>query len=214
MLYCDPSDVYQYGVPAGSIPNPSRLVDEVDVTDNTITLGDHGLEDDQEVVLRAESGGTMPAPLDDDTTYFAIVVNEHRFSLAASAGGSVIDLTTAGSRLVLIPKLPMAAAIRWASRVLDEEIPAHAMPLSEGATIPEVLRITAAELAGWKLTKHAGGDSRTVGQVLDEAQKRIARWAKGIPMRDPNAPSRTNLAASASAPYRDRRGWSQYGGIS
>jgi hypothetical protein len=48
--------------------------------------------------------------------------------------------------------------------------------------------------------------------VRDDAEKRIARWAAGIPVR--NAPGQTpaGLAASATVPYRDRRGWSRYGG--
>jgi hypothetical protein len=49
--------------------------------------------------------------------------------------------------------------------------------------------------------------------MVTEARKHLARLSTGAPVRDANATAPANLAASASAPYVDSRGWSRYGGI-
>jgi hypothetical protein len=180
-------------------------------------LGDHGLVTGGEVQLRAESGGTLPAPLVANTAYFAIVFDEHRFSLAATLEdadtGAAIDLTTAGSRVMTVPRLPMAAAILFASRMIEDNLPAHVIP-QEGDTIHDYLRITCAEIAAGKLGRYTGSESRSLTKIVDDAMKRLARWASGIALRGPDAPAKANLAAgSASQPLRDARGWSRFGGL-
>lgn len=219
MLYCSPSDVYSHGVPPGAVANPARPPASVDVSTDTFELGDHGLITGGEVSFRAEAGGTTPAPLAANTIYYAIVIDEHRFKVASSLvnaeANTPINLTTTGARLMLVPKLPMSAAIAFASRVIDDKLPAHAVPL-EGEPIPEILRITAAELAAGKLGAFSGSTSRTLTSIVDDAHKRIDRWAKGIPLRGPDVPKRLNLAASSVSPTRplcDSRGWGKYGGF-
>lgn len=215
MDYCDTSDLYSHGLPRGSVPNPGRLVVSVDTTGNTLTLGDHGLSEDDVFTLRPEGGVTasMASPLVSGTTYFAGVVSDSLFQVKASEGGPVIDLTTAGARMVLVVPLPLAAAIRWASSMIDQFLPAHAVPLDSGS-IPEILRATTAELAAGKVLRMAGKSSKTITAMIEEAGKLVARWGKGVPLRGENAPTtHTNLAKSATLPYNDARGWNRFGGI-
>ncbi len=216
MDYCDPADLYSYGLPRGSVPNAARLVASTDTTANTFTLGDHGLADNDPFMLRPEGGTTasMAAPLTANVTYYAAVVSDHQFSARAAPDGAVIDLTTAGARMVLVVPLPIPAAITWASSVLDQFLPAHAAPL-EGMPIPPVLRATCAELAAGKVLKVMGRQSKTITDMIKDASVLVQRWAKGVPIRGENAPeTHTNLARPATAPWCDRRGWQRFGGIS
>jgi hypothetical protein len=229
-LYCAPADLYAFGLPRGSIANPGRLLASVSSSANTLTLDEHGLADDDEFRLRVEAGGTMPGGLAAGTTYFAKVTDASQFQARATAGGAAIDITSEGDaeRVLVIIPLPVMSWIRWASRVVDELVPAHVVPLvkvdaskvredetgydaSTGA-YPEIVTITVAELAAGKGLGFGGASSRTLTQAVDAARKRLEAWGKGIPLR--NAPGQTpaNLATSATVPYRDRRGWSRYGG--
>jgi hypothetical protein len=197
------------------VPNNGRLVTSVDTAGNTLTLGDHGLSEDDAFSLRPEGGVTasMAAPLVANTTYFAGVVSDSLFKAKATAGGSAIDLTTAGARMVLVVPLPISAVIRWASSMLDQFLPAHAVPL-DGESIPEILRATCAELAAGKLLRVSGKSSKTITAMIEDAGKLVQRWGKGVPLRGENAPTtHTNLARSASLPYNDARGWNRFGGI-
>ncbi len=215
MNYCDPADLYSHGLPRGSVPNNGRLVSSVDTSANTLILADHGLATDDEFSLRPEGGVTasMASPLVANTTYFAIVVSDSAFKAAATAGGAAIDLSSVGARMVLVVPLPTTAAIRWASSMLDQFLPAHAVPLSADE-IPDILRATCAELAAGKLLRVTGRSSKTVTAMIEEAGKLVARWGKGVPLRGENAPTtHTNLARAATLPYCDRRGWNRYGGI-
>ena len=213
MDYCETADLYSYGLPRGSVPNPGRLVASVDISANTLTLGDHGLADGDVFTLRPEGSGSMPGPLVSGTRYYARDVTDDTWKAAATLDGTAIDLTTAGSRVLLIVPLPIAASIRWASNTLDQFIPAHAAPL-DGEPIPVILRTTCAELATGKLLKMMGRNSKTIAAMLEDTAKIVARWSKGVPIRGENAPeTHTNLARAATAPYCDRNGWNRYGGI-
>jgi hypothetical protein len=210
VAYCAASDLYDFGVPRGAAPNPGRLVSSVDATADTLALDVHGLDADSPVVFRAEAGGTMPAPLVAGTTYYAIPVSEYAFQVAASPGGSAIDITTAGERVIAITPLPVAAAIAYASRVIDEHLPAHAVPLAD--PVPEIVKITAAEIAAVKLVGTRGATGKSLAETIDAAYKRLDSWLRGQPIRGANVPPRTNLATSATAPFADVRGWSRFGG--
>lgn len=209
--YCSPSDLHAFGVPRGSIPNPGRAVASVNVTDNTITLDAHDLGADEVIGFRAGAGGSLPAPLVAGTTYYADPVDDTRFRVRAAAAGAAIDLTTAGSIVLLLVPLNKAAAISFASRLIDEMIPAHLVPLE---TVPDIVKITCAELAAWKLASMRGSASKSLLDMYKAADEIIKRWAKGVPVRGtPKAEKRTNLAVSATAPYCDSRGWNKFGGI-
>lgn len=207
--YCAASDLYDFGLPRGAVANPGHLIASVSAGANTLELDQHGFSEDNPVLFRAEAGGSLPAPLVEGTTYYAIPVNESTFSVAATEGGSAIDLTTAGSRILVIAPLPVAQAIAWASRIIDDMLPAHLVPLT--APIHELVKMTCAELAAHKLLKGAAPKSLTA--TVDEARKRLERWATGVPLRGENVPQAANTAVSASVPYRDARGWNRYGGL-
>lgn len=229
-LYCVPSDLHAFGLPRGSIPNPGRPLASVSEPNDTLTLDVHGLADDDAFFLRAEAGGTMPGGLSAGTMYYAKTIDESTFQARATAGGAAISITSAGDpeRVLLIVPLPVDSWIRWASRTVEEMLPAHVVPLVkvddagvredeagyDAATgkYPGAVVICTAELAASKGLGFGGVSSRTLAKVRDDAEKRLARWAAGIPVR--NAPGQTpaNLATSATVPYRDRRGWSRYGG--
>lgn len=209
--YCETADLYDFGLPRGAVRNPGRRAGTVSVVANTIELEGHGYSNDTVLAFRAEAGGTMAAPLVEGTQYYAIVVDDDHFSVAAAAGGAAIDITNAGSRLVVIHKLPIQSAIEYASEVVLDMLPAHVVPLT--APYPRIISMTVAEIAAAKLGFYSGGKSTGMADTLDAAQKRVARWATGVPIRGANAPAAASLS-SAMIPRDDSGGWSRYGGIS
>lgn len=211
--YCESADLHSYGLPRGAIPNPGRNVASVNTTANTLSLDEHGFATGDPLTFRAQSGGSLPAPLAEGTTYYAIAVDDTRFSVSATEGGAAIDLSSAGSRVLAISRLPREAAIRWASGIIDQSLPAHAVPLT--APYPDIVIATCAELAVGKLAGYAGAGSKSLADMIAAANARIAKWAKGVPLRGENTDTqpRTNTAAVAAVPYVDTRGWNRYGGI-
>lgn len=67
----------------------------VDTGTNTATAPSHTLSNDQ--VIRVESTGTLPAPLQPNTDYYSRNVTADTFQISASAGGAAINLTTKGT---------------------------------------------------------------------------------------------------------------------
>lgn len=209
--YCSQADLYSFGLPRGGTPNPGRLASTVESDDDTIELDVHGFSLGDPVRLRAESGGALPAPLTAGATYYAVPVDESHFKLSATAGDGAIDFTADGTRVVVIAPLPIDAAILWASRIIDDMLPAHAVPLEE--PYHELIIATCAELAAGKLLALRGSASKSLGEMIQYAQKRLERWGKGVPLRGANVPPAANLAVGTSAPHSDTRGWSRYGGL-
>jgi hypothetical protein len=183
----------------------------VDATANTLTLGAHGFALNDLVSFRPEAGGSLPAPLVAGTSYYAIPVTDDSFSVATTEDGSSVNITSAGSLFVAIAPLPVAAAISWASQIIDDMLPAHVVPI-EADAIPEIVRFTCAELAAGKLAARSGNASKSLTEIVDAANKRLARWGKGVPIRGAVVPPHAGLSASATAPFRDRRGWNRWGG--
>jgi hypothetical protein len=179
---------------------------------STLAIDGHGFATDDPVSFRAEAGGSLPAPLAAGTAYFAKPTTDDAFQVAATAGGAAITLTTAGARVIAIAPLPIASAIAWASRLVDDMLPAHLVPMV-APNIPEIVRMTVAELAAGKLLGRTGSASKSLAEMVDAARKRLERWGKGVPIRGENVPVAANLAASASVPYTDPRGWSRFGGL-
>lgn len=213
--YCEESELYDFGLPRGGIPNPGRLAAEppASASTNAVELDGHGFTLDDLVSFRAESGGALPSPLAAGTTYYAIPAGESYFRVSATAGGAAIDLTTAGSGVVVLCPLPIAAAIEYASALIEDMLPAHAVPLT--APYPRIISMTCAELAATKLAARAGAGSVSLTATADAARARLARWALGVPLRGANADAQpsTTLAQSATKPPLDARGWARWGGI-
>jgi len=209
--YCTPADLVLHGMPRGAATAPGRLVGAVSTAANTIELDGHDFMTGDEVSFRAEAGGVLPSPLVAGVTYFAIAVSDSLFSVAATAGGAALDLTTAGSRIVAFAPRPREAAIEWATRLIDDMLPAGSVPLT--APYPSIVTMTCAELAAWKLTRLAGTASKSLTEIADAARQRLARWARGVPIRGDNAPTPTGLACSTPAVASTARPWRSYGGI-
>jgi hypothetical protein len=210
LAYCDPSDVYDYGLPRGSVPRNGRLAYAVDTSADTIELDGHGFADGDVITFRAEAGGALPTPLAAGTPYYVIVVNDYLFQISATEGGAAVNLSTAGESVVVIPPDPVPAACDWGARIIDDQMPAHAVPLT--APYPEIVVMTNAELAAWKLLAKAGAATISLSEMTKEVRARLARWAAGVPIRGTNEPTATSQAASAAVP-RTTGSWSRYGGI-
>lgn len=209
--YCAPADLYANGLPRGAVANPGRLAASALAATNAFTLDVHGFDAGDPVALRAEAGGALPAPLAEGVTYYAAPLSESTFALSATPGGAALDLTTDGVRVVVIAPLPVAQAIEWASRIVDDMLPAHVVPLE--APYPEIVVMTTAELAAGKLVARSGGASVSLSSIVDAATARVARWAKGVPVRGDHSPPRAGLAARASIPYSDPTDWNRFGGL-
>lgn len=229
-LYCEPADLYAFGLPRGAVPNEGRLLAAVSVSADELVLDVHGLAEDQAFSLRAAAGGAVPTGLVEGTTYYAHPLTESRFQARATPGGSVVNITTAGDaeRVFVIVPLDVPSWIRFGSRMIDEMTPANACPLvkvddagvredeagydSSTGAYPEIITITCAELAAGKGLGFGGASSRTLSSAIKDAQKRLERWAAGLPLRNAPGQTHTNLATSAAVPYRDPRGWGRFGG--
>jgi hypothetical protein len=210
--YCEPKDLYSVGgLQPGALANPARIASTIDPATDTIALDQHGFGPDQRAQVRPTAGGSLPAPLSAGTVYYAIPVSESLLSLAATPGGAAINLTTTGSRVMVVRELPIAEAISWASRIIDQNLPAHAVP-KDGDPIHELVRMTCAELAVGHLLPNAGNGSKSLSQLVDAAVKRLAVWAANVPLRGPNAPQPTGLAVTGTGGVNYRNDWSRYGG--
>lgn len=205
VAYCNSSDLYSYGLPRGGLSNPARLVDSVTTASNILTLDQHGFSTDDPVRFRVESGGAMPDPLAEGTEYFAVYVNDNDFSVAATSGGSAIALTTTGEDVLVVAEIPFAETIAWASEMINDMLPAHIVPIE--APYPEIVVMTCAELAAGKLMARQGNSPSDLSRTVADAQKRLERWGKGVPIRGENAPTRHNLSVSAGRAYNDSTGW-------
>lgn len=87
------AEVGTWQVPA-LLPN-WQMVTAVSSALDTITIVGHGLSDGMAVVFK--SSGAVPAPLVAGTTYYMRDDTAGTFKVAATRGGSAIDLTTTGS---------------------------------------------------------------------------------------------------------------------
>lgn len=68
----------------------------VDAGTDVITLTSHGLTDGK-IIHLSNSGGGLPAEIPALTKYYVRDVTTHTFKVAATRGGSAIDITTAGT---------------------------------------------------------------------------------------------------------------------
>lgn len=203
--YCQPADLYRYAVPPGSFPNPGRLVAAVDVATNILTLDGHGLRNDAELVFRAEDGGALPSPLVAGTTYYAKVLTNATFQVAAAVGGAAIDLTTAGANVVMVTELPFIEAIEDASAEADGMLVGHPVPLEAPYPI-EVIVFVAVRAAQFMLIR-TGQNPGLLEQRVAREEEKLRRWVKGVPIRGAVVPPSANLAIKGTASASDPRGW-------
>lgn len=204
MAYSTPADAVPF-LPSGGLPNPARTATGSS-SGNWIESDGHGLLEGAEVEVRAETGGSVPGGLAESTTYYAHVLSPSRFQLAATLGGSAIDLTTAGSNFVYWSPLPWAEWGEWADRVVDSALPEHVYPLDP---VPEVARLASAELVAMRGLQATAGASVDVGARIRDISARLASWAKSLPVRGLTVQKHRppNLAITSSAGATDPRGW-------
>lgn len=205
--YATEFDAYTF-IPPGLCANPGRMVSSVSATANTLTLDGHGLTTGDPITFRVESGGSMPSPLVAGTTYYAIRVDDSQLSVSLTVGGGAVDLTTAGSNLVLIRPLPWASWITQASDMVEQSLPQHVVPIT--GTVPESVKMYAAVLIAQKALAYVGSNSAVLQPQLEWWAKQTEKWARGQPIRGTNAPTSANLAVAYTAP--DPRGWMPTGG--
>lgn len=206
-LYCSRRDVNRW-LPAGELTGSSRLAASAIASTDVITLDGHGLETDDEVIVRAAEGGTLPAPLVEGTTYYAIRVSNAQFKLAAATGGAAIDFTADGAEVVVVREPSYDDTIEAYSRWADTFLPAHAVPLSTPLG-PEfaLVRLLVARLSAKALLNADGKSSQIVADAEAAAQKQLERFAAGLTVRGAND-TRTNLAMKTTAVSAgDARGW-------
>lgn len=209
MSYCSATDLYAFGIPRGSTPNPGRGLDSA--VSSTCALDGHGFVTGDAVLLSPAGDGGLPPELSANTTYYVQAETEHTFKLRATPGGSALSFTDAEDPIIVVSPLPVSEAIAWAERIIDDSLPAHLAPIT--GTVPEIVRMTCAELAAGKLLALSGAASVSLTATVDAALARLARWAKGVPVRGSDVPPRTNISVVASTPFADRRGWNRFGGI-
>lgn len=202
--YATRADLYRYGLPRGLLANPARLCASVIASTDRFELDGHGFETDDPVSFRAETGGTLPAPIVAGTTYYAIRVSDSIFKVAAAAAGSAINLTTDGSSVVVLAELPIDAVLASCSRWADDFLPAHLVPMT--SPYPARLVDIVAELAAGRLMLQAHQSSKSVKELVLEAKVQMERWSKGTLLRDAAASASANLAVNDS-PTVDPRGW-------
>lgn len=210
---CDPADLFAHGLPRGGVPNHGRQVSAVDTTANTLTIDLHGLSLDDEVEFRAEGGGTLPTGISAATIYYAIPVTYNTFSVSATLGGSAVNISASGTpgRILCIPKVNIPAIISGTSRLVEDMLPAHIVPIV--GDVPPIVRQTTAELAAQKVLALTGGATASLMTIFDLATKRLERWARGVPVRGDGGQQQASGATSASLPYEDARGWTRHGGL-
>lgn len=209
MGYCTNTDVYNAGLPRGTLPNPGREIASVSTSTNLLSLDGHGFESGQPIEFRSEIG-SLPAPLTEGTTYYALPATDSAFAVSTTAGGSAVDLTSTGSRVLVIAPLPFDEWIEWASAIVESFLPAHLVPLS--APYPALVVSVTADLAAMRGLQFVGGAQVDVQARIANAQRTLDKWGKGQPIRGANAPRIANTSA-LNPPTADSRGWSTNGRI-
>lgn len=177
--YCTQSDAFAW-IPRGSVVNSARLVSSASASTEILTLDGHGLADDDPVTFRAESGGSLPSPLVAGTTYYAIYVSDSTFQVAATSGGSAINLTTTGSNALLIVQPPWSRWIEEESALVECSCPSHVVPFD---TTPAIIRRLTSLLVASRALAWAGKSTGTVQSELDTVWRLFDGWKKGQAIR-------------------------------
>jgi hypothetical protein len=103
---------------------------------DTLTVEDHGLVAGEPVQVSTDD--TLPGGLSEDVTYYTLVTDADTLQLAATSGGSAIDLTSAGAGTTTIHggRIPI---------VLREATAEYAVRSRSKTILPDVGRDTVSE---------------------------------------------------------------------
>ncbi len=181
---------------------------------NVLTLNSHGLETDDEVTLRAISGGTLSAPLVAGTVYYAIRLTSATFSLAETAGGAAINLSSDGVTMIVTQAEPdFDEEIEATSRWIDRFLPAHIVPLGVDEAVPADIKRICADTTARRMLVISGKSSVSVKEIEMEGKAQLERFvANGIPLRGVATPAPANLAITSTlASTADPRAWAPSG---
>lgn len=143
----------------------------------------------------------MPAPLVEGVTYYAQPQTSATFKVAAAVAGPAINLTTEGSRVLVISPLPIDDVLELYSRWVDGVLVAHGTPLEADDDLAYPIEIVAAvaTLAGARLLWISGQRSIALGEIEMQAKAQLERWSKGVPVREiQSSEPRTNLAIAST----------------
>lgn len=222
--YATAQSFYDY-LKAEAIVGSARRVISVDPGTNRLLIPGHGLISGD--VLRIELGdapygdtAALPSPLSAFTPYYALVASGDLISLAATSGGSAIDITTTGAGLLSIV-VDMTASIERvlasnASR-LDACLARRGVALPLVGDFPALTSLVCRLSAWWLLLARGYTSGRQVDpdqdyKLLSEAAEELADLCSGQPsdlLKDlPIAAS----AATSSAWDLNQRGWTPEGG--
>jgi hypothetical protein len=202
MAYAIRSDLYLYGVPRGALVAQGLRTDRALASDDLIAIGGHGFETGDAVVVRVDSGSTLPVPLTDGMTVYVIRINDQELKLATSAlnaqMGTPIDLTAdLIGTMVLAPSLDAAvdAILEDWARAIDDKIP-HLIPLTPPYPT-RVVSINARGAAYDVLGLLGRRNDSTLALKLD-ALRDLDRYASGISIQDSRATEEEQLAIGSS----------------
>ena len=205
VLYCEPEDVYDYAIPRGVLSSPARAVASVNTTSNVLELAGHGFKSDATVEFRAFNGGELPAGIVAQTVYYAQPVSgsDSLFQIAATAGGTAIDLTTAGDNFGCVANIrdTITENIRAASQEIHRFLPAHSVPIPalDDGTYPPTVRRIAAVWATYGTMLALGQHSERVATEVAAIYERVKLLLAGVRLRDTtDTSSSTNLARGRS----------------
>lgn len=200
--YCSDQDLYQYGLPRGTLANPGRDVASIDTTTGVYTLDAHGFGGATErtpVTFRAAHGGTIQQGVTEGTTYYAEALTDRTFQVyAASTGGSPIVSTDGGENVVVVGPIPDMR--EFYSRWCDTFFPGHVVPFED--PIPPLVRGLTAQLCANATLRATGQASVSQDEIENQARVQLERFAKGMAIRGDSSVKRANLAYATHATTR------------
>ncbi len=211
MAYATRSDLYLYGLPRGLLANPGRLCASASSGSEIFTLDQHGFEDDDQLLFRAEEGGSLPGGVSAGTTYYCIRLTDSTFKVSASSGGSAVNLSSDGTSVVVSTSLEplIDAELERVSRLVDTYIPGHLVPFT--APYPKEVVAVVAKLAAASILAITGQASALITAEAEQTRKELSRLMTGLSLRDPNATAAAHFAVARNV-TSNGRGWDVTGG--
>lgn len=195
--YATAADLYRHGCPRALLSDDRRAV-TADASTNAFTLDAHGFEAGDVVEF---FGTTLPSPLASATSYYVVEPTASTFKVAATSGGSAVDLTTAGSAdldVVLSLATEITEALEQASRLVDTYVVGHVVPFE--SPFPPFVVWAVAKVAARELLTRRGRRDDLIFEAADRALSEVRRMTRGVTMRDVKAPEQATVASwSASA---------------
>ncbi len=94
-LYDDAGTLVTAATTTGVTAQPTTVF-TASATTNLLTASEHLVQENDELTV-SNSGGALPTGLAASTRYFAKEVSQNAFKVAATPGGSAIDITAAGT---------------------------------------------------------------------------------------------------------------------